>query len=48
MKILMTTSKQPPKTTINTEVVQAKKKLQASYNDNANKAVKQAMQEKMP
>ena len=31
-----------PKTTINAKVVQAMKKLQALYNDNANKIVKQA------
>ena len=31
-----------PKTTVNAIVVQAMKKLQALYNDNANKIVKQA------
>ena len=39
-------SKQPPKTTINAKVGQAMKKLQALYNDNANKIIEQAMQEK--
>ena len=32
-----------PKTTVNTEVVQAMKKLQASYNNNANKLSKQRL-----
>ena len=35
-----------PKTTINTKVVWAMKKLQASYNDNANKIIKQSVKEK--
>ena len=35
-----------PKTTINTKVVQARKKLQASYSNNTNKIVKQATQKK--
>ena len=35
------------KTTINAKVVQAKKKLQALYNNDANKIVKEAAQEKV-
>ena len=35
-----------PKTIINSKVVQAMKQLQALYNDDANKIVKQAAQEK--
>ena len=38
--------KATPQTTINGKVVQAMKKLQASYNNNANKIVEQATQEK--
>ena len=36
-KTLMIQSKQSPQTTINAKVVQAMKKLQASYNNDANK-----------
>ena len=35
-----------PKTTINTKVVQAMKKLQALFNNSANKVIKQATQQK--
>ena len=35
-----------PQTTINAKVVQAMKKLQALYNDNANKIIKQVTKEK--
>ena len=38
--------KATPNTTINDKMVQAIKKLQASYSDDANKTVKQATQEK--
>ena len=38
--------KATPKTTINAKVVQPMKKLQASYNNDANKIVKQATQKK--
>ena len=38
--------KAAPQTTVNTKVVQAMKKLQALYNDDANKIVKQTTQEK--
>ena len=38
--------KATPQTTINTKVVQAMKKLQASYNNDANKIIKQATKEK--
>ena len=34
-----------PKTTVNTEVVQAMKKLQASYNKNANKLSKKRLKQ---
>ena len=40
--------KASPQTTLNSKVVQAMKKLQAPYSDNANKIIKHAMQEKMP
>ena len=36
-----------PQTTINAKVVQAMKKLHALYNDDANKTIKQATQEKI-
>ena len=35
-----------PQTTINTNMVQAMKKLQALYNDDANKFIKEATQDK--
>ena len=35
-----------PQTTINTKVVQAMKKFQALYNDDENKIIEQATQEK--
>ena len=38
--------KATPKTTISAKVVQAMKKLQASYNDNASKIIEQATKEK--
>ena len=40
--------KATPKTTINTKVVHAMKKLQALCNHDANKIIKQATQEKVP
>ena len=39
--------KASPGTTVNAKVAQAMKKLQASYNDDANKIIKEAMQDKV-